>query len=135
MLNAARIAKWNGEAGAPGYFMSAEDLTTLAGVSVQQDLALVSLLGLEHVERNGHHFIDGMSFAPQGEQEDFARAHCDLYEQRHGVTRLAIDAGRLRLASLDCPGFAVAAPMDFASMRAMPGEALCPLVPAHPERA
>ena len=46
--------------------MSAEDLTTLAGVSVQQDLALVSLLGLTHVERNGHHFIDGMSFAPGG---------------------------------------------------------------------
>jgi hypothetical protein len=135
VLNAARITKWNGEAGAPRYFMSAEDLTTLAGVSVQQDLALVSLLGLEHVERNGHHFIDGMSFAPRGEQEDFARAHCDLYEQRDGVTRLAIDGGRLRLASLDCPGFAVAAPMDFASMRAMPGEALSPLVAAHPERA
>ena len=60
--------------------MSAEDLTTLAGVSVQQDLALVSLLGLTHVERNGHHFIDGMSFAPEAEQAAFARAHPDLYE-------------------------------------------------------
>src|SRR5262245_1952737 len=134
VLNAARVAKWNAEAGAPRYFMTAEDLTTLAGVSVQQDLALVSLLGLEHVERNGHHFIDGMSFAPRREQDDFARAHCDLYEQSNNVTRLAIAAGRLRLGSLDCPGFAVAASMDFASLRAMPQEALSPLVPAHPER-
>ena len=46
ILNAARVAKLNAEAGAQRYFMSAEDLTTLAGVSVQQDLALVSLLGL-----------------------------------------------------------------------------------------
>jgi hypothetical protein len=135
VLNAARIAKWNREAGAPRYFMSAEDLTTLAGVSVQQDLALVSLLGLEHVERNGHHFVDGMSFAPRHEQDDFARAHSDLYDESDGVTRLAIHAGRLRLASLECPGFAVAAAMDFSCLRPMPAQALSPLVPAHPERA
>jgi hypothetical protein len=54
--------------------MSAEDLTTLAGASVQQDLALVSLLGLGHVERNGHHFVDGMSFAPEPKQASFAGA-------------------------------------------------------------
>ena len=47
ILNAARVAKLNAEAGAAKYFMSAEDLTTQAGVSVQQDLALVSLLGLD----------------------------------------------------------------------------------------
>ena len=47
ILNAARIARLNAEAGSARYFMSAEDLTTLAGVSVQQDLALVSLLGLD----------------------------------------------------------------------------------------
>ena len=64
-----------------GYFMSAEDLTTWPGVSVQQDLALVSLLGLTHVERNAHHFIDGMSFAPEAEQQAFVAAHPDLYER------------------------------------------------------
>ena len=84
--------------------MSAEDLTTLAGVSVQQDLALVALLGLGHVERNGHHFIDGMSFAPPHEQADFARAHPDLYEHKDGVARLALKEGRLTLTSLDCSG-------------------------------
>ena len=64
--------------------MSAEDLTTLPGVSVQQDLALVSLLGMTHVERNAHHFVDGMSFASEAEQKAFVSAHRDLYERKDG---------------------------------------------------
>jgi hypothetical protein len=135
LLNAARVAKLNAEADMPRYFMSGEDLTTLAGVSVQQDLALVSLLGLGHVERNGHHFIDGMSFAPAAEQASFARAHADLYELSGGRARLAIAAGRLRLGSLACRGHAVAAAVDFAAMRPMPSPPSSRLVPAHPERA
>ena len=120
ILNAARVANLNAEAGRPRAFMSAEDLTTWAGVSVQQDLCLVSLLGLTHVERNGHHFIDGMSFAPAAEQAAFVAAHPDLYSKGTGPARLRIAEGRLSIGSLDCPGFAVAAALDFASMRPMP---------------
>jgi L-alanine-DL-glutamate epimerase-like enolase superfamily enzyme len=130
LLNAARVRKLNGEAGRERCFMSAEDLTTLAGVSVQQDLALVSLIGLTHVERNGHHFIDGMSFAPRHEQHSFAAAHPDLYDGSGPVTRLRIDGGRLALGSLACPGFAVAGEMDFASMRAMPDAPTQTILPA-----
>jgi L-alanine-DL-glutamate epimerase-like enolase superfamily enzyme len=130
LLNAARVAKLNGEAGATRYFMSAEDLTTWAGVSVQQDLALVSLLGLTHVERNGHHFIDGMSFAPEGEQRSFVAAHADLYAKDKGPARLRIEKGRLQLGSLGCPGFAVAGAMDFAAMREMPAAPRSAIVPA-----
>ena len=54
MLNAARCAVWNAQDPAARYFMSAEDLTTQAGLSLQQDLALLNLLGIHHVERNGH---------------------------------------------------------------------------------
>jgi hypothetical protein len=118
-LNAARVAKLNLKAGKPCYFLSGEDLTTWAGVSVQQDLCLVSLLGIGHVERNGHHFMDGMSFAPEAEQVAFAEAHPDLYE-RNGTTRLRIVEGRLAIGSLDCAGFASEAPLDFSSMQPMP---------------
>ena len=135
ILNAARIAKLNAEAGARRYFMTAEDLTTLAGVSVQQDLALVSLLGLTHVERNGHHFIDGMSFAPGHERADFARAHPDLYQPSGGRVRLRLNDGRLRLDSLGCAGFAVAAATDFTALRPMPVAPKARLAPAHPESA
>ena len=113
------MAKLNAEAGAARCFMSAEDLTTWAGACVQQDLALVSLIGLAHVERNGHHFIDGMSFAPQAEQRGFAAAHPRLYDIASGTARLRIRDGALDLASLQCPGFAVGAPMDFAAMAPM----------------
>ena len=47
-----------------GYFMTGEDLTIQAGLALQQDLALVSLLGLTHVERNGHHYVNGMAGLP-----------------------------------------------------------------------
>ncbi len=62
ILNRARCDQWNAQAGGePRYFMSAEDLTCQAGLAVQQDLALVALLGLTHCERNGHHYVDGLA--------------------------------------------------------------------------
>ena len=117
LLNAARCAALNRD-GVSRYFMSAEDLTTQAGLAVQQDLALVSTLGLTHVERNGHHYVHG--FAGQGatafEQQAFQRAHPDLYEGHGNDVRLRIRAGRVTLASLAAPGFASAAAPDPATL-------------------
>ena len=113
ILNASRVAKLGA-----GYFMSAEDLTTLPGVSVQQDLALVSLLGLTHVERNAHHFIDGMSFVSEAEQKAFVAAHPDALRAQGGhPARLKAQGGKIALDSLGVPGFAVGAEMDFQAMR------------------
>lgn len=116
VLNAARCAAWNRDEGAPRYFMSAEDLTTQAGLSVQQDLALVNLLGITHVERNGHHYVDGMAALPAEEQQAFLQAHPDLYERSHGAVRLRIRGGEIALGSLGVPGFASGAMPDFAAM-------------------
>ena len=74
----------------PNYFLSGEDLTQQAGLALQQDTALVSLLGLTHVERNGHHYVNGMAGLPAAEQEAFLGAHPDLYERSHGAVRLGI---------------------------------------------
>ncbi len=120
ILNASRVAKLNAEAGRARVFMSAEDLTTWPGVSVQQDLALVALIGLGHVERNAHHFIDGMSFASKAEQRGFAVAHADLYAAESGTTRLRVVEGKLALGSLARPGFAVDAATDFQALTPMP---------------
>jgi L-alanine-DL-glutamate epimerase-like enolase superfamily enzyme len=115
ILNAARVAKLG-----PGHFMSAEDLTTQPGISVQQDLALVSLLGMTHVERNAHHFIDGMSSASDAEQNAFVAAHPLLYERLPGKpARLRAKGGTIMLGSLNCPGFAVGVDLDFAALRPM----------------
>jgi hypothetical protein len=116
ILNASRVAKLGA-----GHFMSAEDLTTQPGVSVQQDLALVSLLGLTHVERNAHHFIDGMSGVSEPEQASFLAAHPTLYDRQPGKpVRLKVQDGRINLTSLGCAGFAVGADVDFNALRPMP---------------
>ena len=80
--------------------MSAEDLTIQAGLAPQQELALVSLLGITHVERNGHHYVNGMAALPAAEQQAFLAAHGDLCEHSHGAVRLHIESGRLAIASL-----------------------------------
>jgi hypothetical protein len=119
LLNAARCEQWNAERDGTRYFMSAEDLTTQAGLSVQQDLALVNLLGITHVERNGHHYVNGMAALPEAEQQSFLAAHPDLYEHSHGAVRLRIREGRIALASLDVPGFASGAMPEWAGMPAL----------------
>ncbi|HEU5177335.1 MAG TPA: enolase C-terminal domain-like protein [Burkholderiales bacterium] len=114
LINAARCRQW-GE----GYFMTGEDLTIQAGIALQQDLALVSLLGLTHVERNGHHYVNGMAGLPEHEQKQFLGKHEDLYEQSHGAVRLRIQGGMIQMKSLDCPGYASRAMPDWTSMRRM----------------
>lgn len=91
------------------YFLSAEDLTMQAGIAVQQDLALVALLGLSHVERNGHHYVDGFFGTEREEQQAFLKNQPGLYDQRDGKVRLHIEDGKLDISSLDCPGFASSA--------------------------
>jgi hypothetical protein len=120
IVNLARCRVWNAEAGDGGYFMSGEDLTTQAGLSVQQDLALVALLGLADVERNGHHFIDGFAGRPQGESLSFLQAHPDLYHEEDRRVRLLIRDGRLQLGSLECPGFGSAVVPDLSTTARMP---------------
>ena len=126
VLNAARCRMWNAEAGGERFFMSGEDLTTQAGLAVQQDLALVNLLGLTHVERNGHHYVNGMAGLPQREQDGFLAAHPDLYEHSRGAVRVKIHDGRLAIGSLASAGFASGAYPDWAALR--------PLVSPPPRR-
>jgi hypothetical protein len=124
IVNAARCAKAKAEHGRA--LLSGEDLTAQAGLAVQQDLALVGLLGLKHVERNGHHYVAGFDGqgAPADEQHAFLAAHPDLYEASARGVRLAVRDGVLSLRSLACPGFASATFPDIASLAPMRDVAL-----------
>ena len=136
LINRARCAAWNKSGSKSGsepdfvsqvksgsdpdlFFMSGEDLTIQAGIALQQDTALVSLLGLTHLERNGHHYVNGMAGLPQAEQDAFLAAHPDLYERSHGAVRVRIADGLLSIGSLDCPGYASQAMPDWNTMRGM----------------
>jgi hypothetical protein len=122
LLNRARVALWNAEAKGDRFFMSAEDLTTQGGIALQQDLALATLVGAAHIERNGHHYVDGMAGAPQAEQDAFLAAHGDLYMRApNGRVRASIRAGSFALGSLArTNGLAVGVTPDWRAMTPMP---------------
>ncbi|HEY2187255.1 MAG TPA: enolase C-terminal domain-like protein [Caldimonas sp.] len=120
IVNLARCRIWNAEAEDGGFFLSGEDLTTQAGLAVQQDLALVALLGLADVERNGHHFVDGFAGRPLAESLAFLEAHPDLYHEEDRRLRLRIADGRIALGSLECPGFGSAVVPDLSTTEPMP---------------
>ena len=116
ILNRARCHIWNRELGTEHFFMSGEDLSTQAGVALQQDLALAALLGLDHVERNGHHYVKGFAGVSSREAEDFLEAHPGLYRKVDDTVCLQIREGCLDLRSLGGPGFACNTQPDFDSM-------------------
>jgi hypothetical protein len=97
-------------------FMSAEDLQNLPVVPLQQDLAMVSILGITHCERNGHHYNRGLSMLSPADKASVARHHTDLYEERDGEWYLKVANGQVRINSLFAPGFAVRDEPDWDSM-------------------
>ena len=93
------------------YVLSGEDLTTLGPVELVADLAVMGTLGLDHVERNGHHYYRGLSAFPDDVQDAVLDAHPDLFRRHEcGFATLAVDGGRMRFDSaVDAPfGRAVA---------------------------
>jgi hypothetical protein len=117
ILNAARCKKWTAEGDGKTYFLSGEDLTLQAGVGLQQDLALVSILGIDHVERNGHHYTHGMAAAPAEEQKRFLRHFPDLYRDLNGITCARIEAGHMSTKGvLDAVGWGSAEAPDWSVM-------------------
>lgn len=93
--------------------LTGEDLCTLGPVALQQDLAMMSLLGIEHVERNGHHYYRGLSMLPREWQRAALEAHADLYASHPmGFTCLRVADGALDLASTNAAPFGVAPALD-----------------------
>jgi hypothetical protein len=88
--------------------LTGEDLCNLGPVALLQDLAMMSLLGIEHVERNGHHYYRGLTLWPAEWQETVLATHGDLYARhRDGFACLKIREGRVALASLNAAPFGV----------------------------
>ena len=112
MHSAARIAH------DPSHLLlSGEDLTCQAGLAVQQDTLLAASLSITHIERNGHHYVDGFGVASEQEAQGFATAHMGFYTTVQGRARLAVQAGQLDLSSLHTPGFASAAMPQWDSLQ------------------
>ncbi|MAZ04554.1 MAG: mandelate racemase [Sneathiella sp.] len=107
LINTGLAAVRNKAVGRQQYFLSAEDLTNLAVVPLQADLAVVATLGIPHVERNGHHYFAGLSHLPAAEREAALDHHAGLYVSHEDIGALWIKDGILDVRSLQVPGLGV----------------------------
>jgi hypothetical protein len=114
--NLALAGVRNEERGRPELFLSAEDLTNLPVVPLQADLCAVATLGIDHVERNGHHYFRGLGHLTETEKTDALAHHADLYTYRNHEVFLRILDGDVDIASLQTPGMGFAALPDMAAM-------------------
>jgi len=81
--------------------LSGEDLTTIGPVSLQQDLAAMATVGIDHVERNGHHYFRGLGMFDEDVQSAVLSAHDDLYRPlADGTAAVDVHDGRLQLPSV-----------------------------------
>lgn len=108
LLNAFLLA---GRAG--GGILTGEDLCNLGPIALSQDLAMMGLLGIDHVERNGHHYFRGLAMWPQSWQDEVLAGHSDLYH-RHGRGFVAprIADGQFHLESLHAAPFGITPLLD-----------------------
>lgn len=85
--------------------LTAEDLTTLPPLALLQDFAVVSALGLTHIERNGHYFFGTVAPIAPDVDRLLLESHPDVFQpSRDGHARLAIVRGRVSIGSVvDAP--------------------------------
>ncbi len=82
--------------------MSGEDLCNIGPVALLQDLAVAAALGIESIERNGHHYNAGLSMFPESAQREILGNHADLYHPSDaGWPTLRIEDGRCDIHSLN----------------------------------
>jgi hypothetical protein len=98
------------------FLMTGEDLCSVGIVPTQSDLCLAATLGLEHVERNGHHYHPGLTYLPEAQRRAALAAHPDFYVEEHGIIGPHIIDGRFRIGSLQCEGFGFAVEPDMSAM-------------------
>jgi L-alanine-DL-glutamate epimerase-like enolase superfamily enzyme len=95
------------------WWMSGEDLCNTGPVALLQDLAVMATLGIESVERNGHHYHAGLSKFPASVQEAVLAAHGDLYHRSAaGWPTLRVERGRVALGTVIASPFGVGFGLD-----------------------
>jgi hypothetical protein len=105
LFNRQIIEDKNQAVGDNKFVMTGEDLCCIGPVSLHADLSLVSFMGLEHVERNGHQYFNGLDYLPRECYADVLRHHHDLYTVNDGVPCLKIRDGSISLESVNQNGF------------------------------
>ena len=78
---------------------------------------MMAALGIEHVERNGHHYFKGLSAWPKSVQASMLENHDDLYRTHpEGYPTLGIKDGALDLSSLNAALFGPSERLDVSAL-------------------
>ncbi|MEE2887751.1 MAG: hypothetical protein VX951_10015 [Planctomycetota bacterium] len=120
------LQEWKQRLGHPG-ILAAEDLTHPGLRALQQDTAVIATLGIDHAERNGHHYVRGLEYLTPHEQEVALRDYPDLYERTSGgLLRLAIRDGVIETSDICAKAYGAPPEFDFDDLVPMslpdPGE-------------
>ncbi len=101
LAHACLLEKLRRQSAGKRYILSGEDLVNIGPVALLQDLAVCAALGIQSVERNGHHYFAGLSPFPEKVREDVLRAHGDLYRRAAaGWPALRIEEGSVSARSV-----------------------------------
>ena len=110
------LQEWKQRSGHPG-ILAAEDLTHPGLRALQQDTAVIAALGIEHAERNGHHYVRGLNFLTPREQEVALCEFPRLYERTpEGLLRLAIRDGAIETGDLCAKAYGSPPEFDFGDL-------------------
>jgi len=116
IANAASLARERQKRERPVH-LSGEDLANVGPIALFQDLAMMAALGIEHVERNGHHYFKGLSAWPESVQESMLENHDDLYGAHpEGYPALVIKDGMLDLTSMNAAPFGPSELLDVSAL-------------------
>ncbi len=101
------------------YFLTGEDLMNLPIVPLHQDLVHLAALGVNNIERNGHHYVRGLDHLSIPERQECLRDNADLYSDREDIIGLKVESGIICVSSLQRPGLGVGDNVDLQSMMSL----------------
>ena len=100
LANACLLAYYQKQEAQRNLILSGEDLANIGPVALLQDLVVMSVMGITHVERNGHHYFAGLSMFPPEVQQFVLDRHNDLYQHQGDFPTMKIRNGRIAISSL-----------------------------------
>jgi hypothetical protein len=131
LVNAALIQ--HRSVGGQAHHMTAEDLATVPPISLLQDLAVVSALGMTHVERNAHHYFHGPAPLSVGVSRQLVGDHPDLFHlDGSGAALLKIEQGSVQLGSVASAPFGYSTAPVLDGMEPLSLEAALKTIAANP---
>ena len=108
LSNAAYLKYLSDQHPERAYVLTSEDLSNIAPIALMQDLAVLATLGVDHTERNSHHYFKGITVWPDEVQEQVVKCHPDLFSlHEDGFPCMRIRQGRINMESVTTSPFGV----------------------------